>query len=64
MQKAFLNPQGNFDPEDSHWIEHPDFGVPLVHEKQVSLVGYQPILSRYIWKEVLCLAYEIGALKL
>lgn len=34
---AFLNPQGNFDPNDSYWTEHPDFGGQLVYVKEVSL---------------------------
>jgi sucrose-phosphate synthase len=33
---AFLNPQGNFDPNDSYWTEHPDFGGQLVYVKEVS----------------------------
>ncbi len=37
MQIAFLNPQGNFDPADSYWTEHPDFGGQLVYVKQVAL---------------------------
>jgi len=34
---AFLNPQGNFDPADSHWTQHPDFGGQLAYVKQVAL---------------------------
>ena len=34
---SFLNPQGNFDPQDSYWTEHPDFGGQLVYVKEVSL---------------------------
>ncbi len=34
---AFLNPQGNFDPDDSYWTEHPDFGGQLVYVKEVAL---------------------------
>jgi len=34
---GFLNPQGNFDPADSHLTEHPDFGGQLVYVKQVAL---------------------------
>lgn len=34
---AFLNPQGNFDHNDSYWTEHPDFGGQLVYVKEVSL---------------------------
>jgi sucrose-phosphate synthase len=36
MHIAFLNPQGNFDPEDSYWAEHPDFGGQLVYVKEVA----------------------------
>ena len=34
---AFLNPQGNFDPKDSYWTEHPDFGGQLVYVKEVAI---------------------------
>lgn len=35
MHVAFLNPQGNFDPDDSYWTAHSDFGGQLVYaEKQ------------------------------
>ncbi|RAK08463.1 sucrose-phosphate synthase [Halanaerobium saccharolyticum] len=34
---AFLNPQGNFDQDDSYWTEHPDFGGQLVYVKEVSM---------------------------
>ncbi len=37
MHVAFLNPQGNFDPQDSYWTEHPDFGGQLVYVKEVAL---------------------------
>ncbi len=37
MRIAFLNPQGNFDPKDSHLTEHPDFGGQLVYVKQVAI---------------------------
>jgi len=37
MHLAFLNPQGNFDPSDSHLTAHPDFGGQLVYVKQVAL---------------------------
>ncbi|NNC39197.1 MAG: glycosyltransferase [Acidimicrobiia bacterium] len=37
MHLAFLNPQGNFDPNDSYWTEHPDFGGQLVYVKNVAL---------------------------
>ncbi len=36
MHIAFLNPQGNFDPDDSYWAEHPDFGGQLVYVKEVA----------------------------
>jgi sucrose-phosphate synthase len=50
---VFLNPQGNFDPGDSYWTEHPDFGGQLVYVKQVALAigaaGHQvDILTRRI----------------
>jgi sucrose-phosphate synthase len=50
---AFLNPQGNFDPKDSYWTEHPDFGGQLVYVKEVALalgrMGHQvDILTRRI----------------
>ncbi len=37
MYLAFLNPQGNFDPQDRYWTQHPDFGGQLVYVKQVAL---------------------------
>jgi sucrose-phosphate synthase len=37
MHIGFLNPQGNFDPDDSYWTEHPDFGGQLVYVKSVAL---------------------------
>ncbi len=37
MHIAFLNIQGNFDPEDRYWTAHPDFGGQLVYVKEVSL---------------------------
>lgn len=53
MHLAFLNPQGNFDPKDSYWTEHPDFGGQLVYVKQVALamgaLGHKvDILTRQI----------------
>ena len=53
MRIAFLNPQGNFDPADSYWTEHPDFGGQLVYVKQVALamgeLGHKvDILTRQI----------------
>ena len=37
MHIALLNPQGNFDPADSYWTEHPDFGGQLVYVKEIGL---------------------------
>ena len=37
MHVAFLNPQGNFDPQDRHWTAHSDFGGQLVYVKEVAL---------------------------
>jgi sucrose-phosphate synthase len=37
MRIACLNPQGNFDPKNSRWTEHPDFGGQLVYVKELSL---------------------------
>src|SRR5215210_6095228 len=37
MHVAFLNPQGNFDPKDSYWTAHPDFGGQLVYVKELAL---------------------------
>jgi sucrose-phosphate synthase len=37
MHVAFLNPQGNFDPGDHGWTQHPDFGGQLVYVKELSL---------------------------
>ena len=53
MQIAFLNPQGNFDPNDSYWTEHPDFGGQLVYVKEVAIamanLGHQvDIITRQI----------------
>jgi sucrose-phosphate synthase len=53
MHIAFLNPQGNFDPQDSYWTEHPDFGGQLVYVKEVAMAiaahGHQvDILTRRI----------------
>ncbi|NNE84412.1 MAG: glycosyltransferase [Alphaproteobacteria bacterium] len=36
MHVIFLNPQGNFDPADSHLTEHSDFGGQLVYVKEVA----------------------------
>lgn len=53
MHIVFLNPQGNFDPADSHLTEHPDFGGQLVYVKEVaqamSAAGHRvDILTRRI----------------
>ena len=53
MHLTFLNPQGNFDPQDSYWTEHPDFGGQLVYVKQLALaiasLGHKvDILTRQI----------------
>jgi len=53
MHIAFLNPQGNFDPQDRYWTAHPDFGGQLVYVKEVALalgrMGHQvDILTRRI----------------
>ncbi len=37
MYIVFLNPQGNFDSEDSFWTEHPDFGGQLVYVKEIAI---------------------------
>ncbi len=37
MLITFLNPQGNFDPNDRYWTEHPDFGGQLVYVKEVAI---------------------------
>ncbi|HBL62703.1 MAG TPA: glycosyltransferase family 1 protein [Cyanobacteria bacterium UBA8803] len=37
MHIGFLNPQGNFDPNDRYITEHPDFGGQLVYVKEVAL---------------------------
>ena len=37
MHVACLNPQGNFDPGDFGWTQHPDFGGQLVYVKELSL---------------------------
>ncbi|MGD2205635.1 MAG: glycosyltransferase [Anaerolineae bacterium] len=53
MKIAFLNPQGNFDSNDSYWTEHPDFGGQLVYVKEVAIamaeLGHQTdILTRRV----------------
>jgi sucrose-phosphate synthase len=37
MRIVFLNPQGNFDAQDSYWTEHPDFGGQLVYVKEIAI---------------------------
>ena len=37
MRILFLNPQGNFDNNDSYWTEHPDFGGQLVYVKEIAI---------------------------
>lgn len=53
MHIGFLNPQGNFDANDSYWTEHPDFGGQLVYVKEIALamaaLGHQvDIITRQI----------------
>jgi len=36
MHIAFLNPQGNFDSNNSYWTQHPDFGGQLVYVKELA----------------------------
>lgn len=53
MRILFLNPQGNFDQQDSYWTEHPDFGGQLVYVKEIAIeiakLGHQvDIVTRYI----------------
>ena len=36
MHIIFLNPQGNFDKNDSYWTMHPDFGGQLVYVKEIA----------------------------
>jgi len=48
MKIGFLNPQGNFDPGDSYWTEHPDFGGQLVYVKEVAIaLAALPKLSQH-----------------
>lgn len=37
MHIIFLNPQGNFDNNDSYWTMHPDFGGQLVYVKEIAV---------------------------
>ena len=53
MHIGFLNPQGNFDPANSHITEHPDFGGQLIYVKEVAIAMAQKghkvdILTRQI----------------
>ncbi|MCC5658520.1 glycosyltransferase [Nostoc sp. XA010] len=53
MHIGFLNPQGNFDSNNSHITKHPDFGGQLVYVKQVAIaiaqMGHKvDILTRQI----------------
>ncbi|WP_205742462.1 glycosyltransferase [Geotoga petraea] len=53
MKVGFLNPQGNFDNEDSYLTEHPDFGGQLIYVKELakslSKLGVQvDIITRQI----------------
>ena len=45
MHIIFLNPQGNFDPEDSHLTEHPDFGGQLVYVKELAQAMAEDVLT-------------------
>jgi sucrose-phosphate synthase len=36
MKVGFLNPQGNFDNNDSYLTEHPDFGGQLIYVKELA----------------------------
>jgi sucrose-phosphate synthase len=36
VRVAFLNPQGNFDPQNSYLAAHPDFGGQLVYVREVA----------------------------
>ncbi len=47
MHLIFLNPQGNFDKNDSHLTEHADFGGQLIYVKEVcvALVNQYPDLK-------------------
>ncbi|MGW8246475.1 MAG: glycosyltransferase [Acidiferrobacterales bacterium] len=41
MHIIFINPQGNFDKQDSYLTEHPDFGGQLVYVKEVAIAMAQ-----------------------
>lgn len=36
VRVAFVNPQGNFDPGNSHLAAHPDFGGQLVYVREIA----------------------------
>ena len=36
MHVAFVNPQGNFDPDNSYLASHPDFGGQLVYVREIA----------------------------
>ena len=36
MRVALVNPQGNFDPGNSHLAAHPDFGGQLVYVREIA----------------------------
>ncbi len=36
MHVAFVNPQGNFDPDNNYLASHPDFGGQLVYVREVA----------------------------
>ena len=53
MHIVFLNPQGNFDRNDSYWTMHPDFGGQLVYVKEIAIemsnLGHKvDIITRFI----------------
>ncbi|MBN3873215.1 glycosyltransferase [Nostoc sp. JL33] len=53
MHIGFLNPQGNFDSNNSHITKHPDFGGQLIYVKQAAIaiaqMGHKvDILTRQI----------------
>jgi sucrose-phosphate synthase len=56
MRILFLNPQGNFDKNDSYWTMHPDFGGQLVYVKEIATAMAQKghkvdIVTRFIQDE-------------
>jgi len=48
MHIVLLNPQGNFDPRDSYWGRHPDFGGQLVYVKELALA----LAARGHWVDI------------